>query len=308
MKKRFLSLGCIAVFLVFIITNCQSGTKERSEEKVSGDKPSVSINYNEDLGGQPWVLDIEEATLGNENYRSANWTGKYLQLVFMTLKPGEVIDLEVHDGHDQFIRIEKGEARVLMGKTRETLNFDKNVSDDWSILIPAGYWHKVENTGKTDLKLYTLYGPPEHRKGTMNKTYDEAKAAHYDHDNTAAETEAIKTVIDHSYIDGIHNLKGSEVIRQGFIADFEMLMLVDNQMIKMPLERWIANVEKQRAESGGSPAHPTSARYLEIDITGSAAVVKLELYREEKKLFTDYLALYKFSEGWKIVSKTFYRY
>ena len=124
-------------------------------------------------------MDIEEGTLGNDNYRAANWTGSNIQLVFMSLKPGEVIDLEVHDDHDQFFRIEQGEARILMGKTRDDLSYDKRVSDDWSVLVPAGYWHKVENVGTNDLKLYTIYGPPEHQKGTVHKTYNDAEKAHH---------------------------------------------------------------------------------------------------------------------------------
>jgi mannose-6-phosphate isomerase-like protein (cupin superfamily) len=177
MQKNYLLTFVFILGVAFLVGSCQSGTKEHSAESAE----QSSINYNEDLGGEPWVLDIEEATLGNENYRAANWTGKYMQLVFMTLKPGEVIDLEIHSGHDQFIRIEEGEARVQMGKTEDNLSFDKKVSDDWAILIPAGYWHTVENTGKSALKLYTLYGPAEHEKGTINKTYEEAKEAHHDH-------------------------------------------------------------------------------------------------------------------------------
>ncbi len=97
----------------------------------------------------------------------------------MTLKPGEVIDLEMHEGHDQFIRIEAGEARVLMGKSADDLFFDKKVSDDWAVLVPAGYWHKIENAGTSDLKLYSLYGPPEHGKGTLHETCGEAEEAHH---------------------------------------------------------------------------------------------------------------------------------
>jgi mannose-6-phosphate isomerase-like protein (cupin superfamily) len=174
-KKRLLVSMLAAGILVFF-SGCHSGNEKEAE----AEKPvSSPVNYDEDQGKEPWVLDIEEATLNNDNYRVANWTGRYLQLVFMTLQPGEVIDLEMHNGHDQFIRIEKGEARVQMGKTRDTLNFDKKVSDDWSILIPAGYWHKVTNTGDTELKLYTLYGPPEHPEGTLHKTYGEAAEAHH---------------------------------------------------------------------------------------------------------------------------------
>jgi mannose-6-phosphate isomerase-like protein (cupin superfamily) len=101
----------------------------------------------------------------------------------MSLKPGEEIDLELHRGHDQFIRIEEGHATVYMGKNQEDLDFEKEVADDWVVMIPAGYWHKVINTGMTDLKLYTLYAPAEHKTGTIHETHDEAKAHDHEHYN-----------------------------------------------------------------------------------------------------------------------------
>jgi mannose-6-phosphate isomerase-like protein (cupin superfamily) len=174
MKKQIL----YPVLIAFLILNfsCQRGTTDSAGR--TNTNAASTINFNEDAGGTPWVVNVEEATLSNDNYRVANWTGEYLQLVFMSLKPGEIIDLENHQNHDQFIRIEQGEARVLMGETEDNLNFDKTVSDDWAILIPAGYWHKIENTGSTDLNLYTLYGPSEHPKGTIKKTYKEATDSH----------------------------------------------------------------------------------------------------------------------------------
>jgi mannose-6-phosphate isomerase-like protein (cupin superfamily) len=182
MKNGLLISAVLTIVLVIFTGSCQSGTSETSDRTNAENETVSTINFNEDIGGEPWILDIEKATLTNENYRVANWTGNYLQLVFMSMKPGEVIDLEMHEGHDQFIRIEQGEARVLMGKTEDSLSFNEKVSDDWAILIPAGYWHSIENTGNTDLKLYTLYGPSEHKKGTINKTYEEAKEAHeYEH-------------------------------------------------------------------------------------------------------------------------------
>ena len=178
MKNDLFISAVITIVSVILTVSCQSGTSESAVKTNTEKEPVSTIKINEDMGGEPWVLNIEEATLANENYRIANWTGSYMQLVFMSLKPGEIIDLEMHKGTDQFIRIEEGEARVLMGKTEGKLDFDEKVSDDWSVLIPAGYWHSIENTGTTDLKLYTLYGPPEHQKGTVNKTYEEAKEAH----------------------------------------------------------------------------------------------------------------------------------
>ena len=123
-----------------------------------------------DYGKQPWIVDIEQATLENSHFRVARWTGSTLQMTLMSLKPGEEIGLEVHHGMDQFIRIEKGKGRVVMGLDPETLNFDKEVSDDWAIFIPGGYWHNVINTGRGELKLYSIYGPPEHPAGTLHAT------------------------------------------------------------------------------------------------------------------------------------------
>lgn len=150
-------------------------------EQPARETAQAVVEYGEDMGTEPWVLDIEGATVANANYRIAMWTGEYMQMVLMSLKPGEIIDLELHESHDQFIRIEQGEARVLMGKTKDDMSFDKNVFDDWAIFIPAGYWHEVRNIGDTDLKLYTLYAPGEHPKGTLHKTYEDAKEHDHDH-------------------------------------------------------------------------------------------------------------------------------
>ena len=84
-----------------------------------------------------------------------------LQLTVMTVKPGGEIGLEVHEQGDQFIRIEEGEARVVMGKTKDKLTFDKKVSADWAILIPEGSWHNIINIGDEPLKIYVIYAPPE---------------------------------------------------------------------------------------------------------------------------------------------------
>jgi mannose-6-phosphate isomerase-like protein (cupin superfamily) len=179
MKQRNAVLwALIAVAVVFFIS-CNPASENKGN---NSDMLSEQIDLSVDMGGEPWALDIEEATLNNKDYRVANWTGKYMQLVFMTLKPGEIIDLEKHDGHDQFIRIEAGDAQVLMGLSPDNLTYDQVVSDDWAIMIPAGYWHQIINTGDSDLKLYTLYGPPEHAKGTRNASYQDAKESdEHDH-------------------------------------------------------------------------------------------------------------------------------
>lgn len=127
-----------------------------------------------DQGPNPFVVDIEAATLANDTYRTTLWTGSNLQLTVMAIQPGHDIGLEVHHDHDQFLRIEAGTARVQMGGAQDDLSFDRTVEDDWVVLIPAGTWHNVTNTGETALKVYSLYGPPEHPHGTVHETRTDA--------------------------------------------------------------------------------------------------------------------------------------
>ena len=111
------------------------------------------------------VTDIERDTLKNEDYRRVLFTGPNIQLVLMTLQPGEEIGLEHHTGHDQFIRIEEGEGEAVLDGKRHKL------ADGVSVVIPSGVEHNVVNTSKTKkLRLYTLYAPPEHPDGTVHKT------------------------------------------------------------------------------------------------------------------------------------------
>jgi len=135
-----------------------------------GDKTAKSPMKHEDLGKQPWIVDIEDMTVSNNDFRAARWTGKYMQMTIMSIKPGEQIGLEAHPNTDQFLRLEKGKAKVLMGKTKDSLEFEKEVSDDWAVFIPAGYWHNLINTGKKDVKLYSIYTPAEHPAGTVHAT------------------------------------------------------------------------------------------------------------------------------------------
>jgi mannose-6-phosphate isomerase-like protein (cupin superfamily) len=131
-------------------------------------------DHARDHGPQPFVLDIEKATVENANYRTTLWTGKFLQMTVMSIEPGHDIGLEVHEDHDQFLRIEAGRARVQMGPAKDKLSFDREVEDDWAVFIPAGSWHNVTNIGDAPLKLYSLYAPPEHPHGTVHKTKADA--------------------------------------------------------------------------------------------------------------------------------------
>jgi mannose-6-phosphate isomerase-like protein (cupin superfamily) len=124
-----------------------------------------------------WVGDIERETLGNDTFRTVVFTGEHTQLTVMRLGPGEDIGREAHDHNDQFLRIEQGTARVELGATEDTVDETYEVQDDWAAIVPAGVWHNVVNTGDGELKLYSLYSPPEHPDGTAHQTKAEAEEA-----------------------------------------------------------------------------------------------------------------------------------
>ena len=126
-----------------------------------------------------WVGDIEHLTLDNETFRTVVFTGIHTQLTVMRLAPGEDIGREVHADRDQFIRIEEGQARVEFGDGEERVDEAHDVADDWAVVIPAGIWHNVINTGAGELKLYSLYSPPEHPDGTVHRTKADAEATEH---------------------------------------------------------------------------------------------------------------------------------
>lgn len=130
-----------------------------------------------DYGNQPFVVNIEEETKGNNTFRTALWTGKHLQVTLMSIPVGEDIGLEVHPDVDQFLRIEEGQGFVQMGPTQNNLEFERNVDDNDAIMVPAGTWHNVTNTGNKPLKLYSIYAPPNHPFGTVHETKADAEAA-----------------------------------------------------------------------------------------------------------------------------------
>lgn len=134
-----------------------------------------------DYGSKPFVININEAAKQNRTFRTAIWTGKKLQVTVMSLNPGEDIGLEVHPEGDQFMRIEEGQGLVQMGDAKDNLYFQKRVYDDDAIMIPAGIWHNLTNTGNKPLKLYVIYAPPEHPFGTVHKTKADAMAAEENH-------------------------------------------------------------------------------------------------------------------------------
>lgn len=130
---------------------------------------------------QGYIGNIETVTEENSHFRRVLYTGRRLQLVVMSLLPGEEIGEEVHDDGDQFFRVETGTGEILIG-------------DRWSaigphsgMLVPGGARHNVRNTGTTPLRFYTLYGPPEHIDGTVHRTAAEAHIAHEHFDGRTTE-------------------------------------------------------------------------------------------------------------------------
>ena len=117
--------------------------------------------------------DIEHLTVDNSDFRRVLYTGKNLQLVLMSLPPGCDIGEEVHKDRDQFFRFEEGSGEVDIDDT------SYHVADGNGVIVPAGARHNVRNTGDVPLKLYTLYGPPEHKDGIIQATKEEAEARHH---------------------------------------------------------------------------------------------------------------------------------
>jgi len=130
-----------------------------------------------DNGPKPHAFDIESETRANQNYRTVAWSGKYLQVTLMSIKPGKDIGLEVHPETDQFLRIDAGSGKVQMGPAEDQLDFEREVSDGWSIQVPAGTWHNVTNTGDEDLQLYTIYAPVHHAAGAVHEDFEAAEQA-----------------------------------------------------------------------------------------------------------------------------------
>jgi mannose-6-phosphate isomerase-like protein (cupin superfamily) len=128
-----------------------------------------------------YIADIEQVTEENRDFRRVLYTGRYLQLVVMSLKPGEEIGEEVHADRDQFFRLEGGEGEVWID------GVCNRIVDDFGLIVPAGARHNVCNTGRKPMKLYTLYGPPEHQDGVRHATKADADAAHEHFDGRTTE-------------------------------------------------------------------------------------------------------------------------
>ena len=177
MSIKRTKIGFIAFCAGLLLFGCCNRTPET--DNVIKESSDVTLK---DYGAEPAVLNIEDYTLSNSNFRTALWTGEKLQVTVMSIPAGCDVGLEAHPDTDQFLRIEEGTAQVMMGDSEESLTFVQTVKKDFAILVPAGKWHNIINTGKKPLKLYSIYSLVEHPHGTVHKTQEESEEAEHQHD------------------------------------------------------------------------------------------------------------------------------
>ena len=163
------------LFCGWSITSCN---QKQTTDSVATEDATVILK---DYGAEPTVLNIDAYTMSNDNFRTTLWTGTKFQVTLMSIAVNGEVGLEQHPDTDQFLRIEDGTAQVLMGDTEESLTFNKVAEKDFVIIIPAGKWHNIINTGDKPLKLYSIYSPVEHPHGTVHKTFEEAEEAEHQH-------------------------------------------------------------------------------------------------------------------------------
>ena len=128
-------------------------------------------NAHQRSGG---VVGIRKATLYNNYFRRELWTGEHLQITVMAIPAGGEVGKEIHENLDQFLVVEQGSAAVFMGESEEMLSFVGEATEGMGILVPAGTFHNVLNDGKIPLKMYSVYAPPKHPVGTLQRTKADA--------------------------------------------------------------------------------------------------------------------------------------
>ena len=128
-----------------------------------------------------WIGNIDTVTKDNGNFRTVIHAGVHSQLTVMSVPPGGEVGWEAHSQLDQFLRLEQGLARVDFGESGDAVDESHEIEDDWAVIVPAGLWHNIVNTGDVDLKLYSIYSPPEHPDGTVHATKADADADEHHH-------------------------------------------------------------------------------------------------------------------------------
>jgi hypothetical protein len=122
------------------------------------------------------------------------------------------------------------------------------------------------------------------------------------------ETAAVKKVIETAYVEGIHINQDVDAIRAGFHGEFTMVMYRDGEISKMSIDEWVERIEEGKKKNPDPPKVETTHEFAMVEVEGNAAVARIEMYKDGKHVFTDFMALYKFPDGWKIVNKIYYRH
>ncbi len=125
---------------------------------------------------------------------------------------------------------------------------------------------------------------------------------------TAEEKGAVKRVILNAYVMGCHQEWDAAKMAEGFHPDFVLPMLTKGKITPLPLADWLESLRKRKRENPDGPDHRMTHKFTMVDVVGTAAMVRLELYRDGKHVFSDYLSLYRFPDGWKIVGKIYHRH
>jgi mannose-6-phosphate isomerase-like protein (cupin superfamily) len=123
-----------------------------------------------DIGPRPQAFDLETQSLENPDYRTVAWSGPYLQVTLMSIPVNGDIGREKHGGTDQFVRLERGRGRAQMGPAEDDLTFDREVTNGWCVLVPAGSWHNVTNIGDEPMQVHTAFAPQHHTPRKVQQT------------------------------------------------------------------------------------------------------------------------------------------
>ena len=128
-----------------------------------------------DYGPNPYVANVGQMAMRNPNFRTALWTGEYMQMTLMNIPVRGEIGSEIHEDTDQMVRVEQGIGLVTMGADKDNPDFKQRVMQGDTIFVPAGTWHNIVNAGRIPLRLTSIYAPPHHPRGTIHRTKEEAQ-------------------------------------------------------------------------------------------------------------------------------------
>ena len=134
-----------------------------------------SFTGQADYGPNPYVVHVGQMAMRNPNFRTALWTGEYMQMTLMNIPVRGEIGSEIHEDTDQMVRVEQGIGLVTMGEDKDNPDFRQRVMQGDTIFVPAGTWHNIVNAGRIPLRLTSIYAPPHHPRGTIHRTREEAQ-------------------------------------------------------------------------------------------------------------------------------------